>query len=64
LSPLPAGAIFITFALIKNALVMIHYIERGVEPRHALEIDAAVKQASAVEAAAEDWPIEPVLAVV
>ena len=43
---------------------MIHYIERGIDTRHALEVDAAVKQASAVEAAAEDRPIEPVLAVV
>ena len=43
---------------------MVHYIERLIEPRHALEVDAAVKQASAVEAAAEDRPIEPVLAVV
>lgn len=42
---------------------MIHYIKRGVEPRHALEIDAAVKQTGAVEAAAEDRPIEPVLPV-
>ena len=43
---------------------MVHYVERLIEPRHALEVDAAVKQASAVEAAAEDRPIEPVLAVV
>ena len=43
---------------------MIHYVERGIDTRHALEVDAAVKQASAVEAAAEDWPIEPVLTVV
>lgn len=43
---------------------MILYVERLIEPRHALKVDAAVKQASAVEAAAEDWPIEPVLAVV
>ena len=42
---------------------MVHYVERLIEPRHALEVDAAVKQASAVEAAAEDRPIEPVLAV-
>ena len=43
---------------------MIHYIERGIDTRHALEVDTAVKQPGAVEAAAEDWPIEPVLAVV
>ena len=43
---------------------MVHYVERLIEPRHALEVDAAVKQAGAVEAAAEDGPIEPVLTVV
>ena len=36
---------------------MIHYIKRSVKSRHALEVDAAVKQAGAVEAAAEDRPI-------
>jgi len=64
LSPRSSGAIFITFALIKDAFVVVHYVESRVETRHALEIDAAVKQASAIEAAAEDRPIEPVLAVV
>jgi len=43
---------------------VILHVERLIEPRHALEVDAAVKQAGAVEAAAEDRPIEPVLAVV
>ena len=43
---------------------MVHYVECLIEPRHALEINTAVKQARAVEAAAEDRPIEPVLAVV
>ena len=42
---------------------MVHYVERGVEPRHALEIDTAVKQTRAIEAAAEYGPIKPVLAV-
>lgn len=31
---------------------MIHYVERSVEPRHALEIDGAVKQTRAIKAAA------------
>ena len=43
---------------------MVHYVERLIEPRHALKVDTAVKQPGAVEAAAEDRPIEPVLAVV
>lgn len=43
---------------------MILHVERLIEPRHALEINTAVKQAGTVEAAAEDWPIKPVLAVV
>lgn len=43
---------------------MIHYIERGIDTRHALKIDAAVKQPSPVKAAAQDRPIEPVLSVV
>lgn len=42
---------------------MIHYVERLIEPRHALEIDAAVKKPGSVQAAAEDRPIEPVLPV-
>ena len=42
---------------------MVHYVKRGVEPRHALKIDAAVKQTRAIKAAAEDRPIEPVLPV-
>ena len=42
---------------------MIHYVERLIEPRHALEIDAAVKKPSPVEAAAEHGPVEPVLSV-
>ena len=42
---------------------MIHYIERGIDTRHALKIDAAVKKPGPVEAAAEYGPIEPVLAV-
>lgn len=42
---------------------MVHYVERLIEPRHALEVDTAVKQTGAVEAAAEDRPIEPVLSV-
>lgn len=36
---------------------MIHYIERGIDTRHALEVNAAVKQAGAVEAAAEHGPV-------
>lgn len=43
---------------------MIHYVKCLIEPRHALKIDAAVEKPGAVEAAAEDWPIEPVLTVV
>ena len=43
---------------------MVHYVKRGVEPRHALKIDAAVKQAGAIEAAAEHGPVQPVLTVV
>lgn len=43
---------------------MVHYIKGRVDPRDALEIDGAVKQPSAVETAAEDWPIQPILAVV
>jgi hypothetical protein len=43
---------------------MVLHVERLIEPRHALEVDAAVKQTGAVEAAAEDWPIKPVLSVV
>lgn len=43
---------------------MIHYIKRGIDTRHALKVDAAVKQPGAIKAAAEDRPIEPVLAVV
>ena len=43
---------------------MILHVESLIEPCHAFEVDAAVKQAGAVEAAAKDWPIEPVLAVV
>ena len=42
---------------------MVHYIERGVEPRHALEIDGAVKQTGAIEAASEHGPVKPVLPV-
>ena len=42
---------------------MIHYIERGVEPRHALEIDASVKKPSPVQTATEYGPIEPILSV-
>ena len=42
---------------------MVLYVERLIEPRHALEVDAAVKQLGAVEAAAEDRPIQPVLPV-
>lgn len=51
------------FAVIDDPLIVIHYIERGIDTSHALEIDAAVKQAGAVEAAAENRPIEPVLSV-
>lgn len=36
---------------------MIHYVERLIKPRHALEIDAAVKQPRTVEAAAEHGPV-------
>ena len=36
---------------------MIHYIERGIDTRHALEIDGAVKQTRAIKAAAEHGPI-------
>lgn len=43
---------------------MIHYIKRGIDTRHALKVNAAVKQPGAVEAATEDRPIEPVLTVV
>lgn len=43
---------------------MIHYVKCLIEPRHALKIDTAVKQASPIEAATEHGPIEPVLAVV
>ena len=43
---------------------MVHYIKRSVEPRHALKIDGAVKKPGPVKAAAEDRPVEPVLAVV
>ena len=43
---------------------MVHYVERGIDTRHALEIDASVKQPRTVEAAAEHGPVEPVLAVV
>ena len=42
---------------------MVHYIERGIDTRHALEIDAAVKKPGAIEAAAEHGPVEPVLSV-
>ena len=42
---------------------MIHYIKRSVDTRHALKIDGAVKKPGPVEAAAEDWTIEPVLSV-
>lgn len=42
---------------------MIHYIERGIDTRHALEIDTAVKKPGPIKAAAQDWPIEPVLSV-
>lgn len=42
---------------------MVHYVERGVEPRHALEIDGAVKESSPIEAAAEHGPVEPILSV-
>ena len=43
---------------------MVHYVERLIEPRHALEVDAAVKQTRAIKAAAQDWPVQPVLTVV
>lgn len=42
---------------------MIHYIERGIDTRHALKIDGAVKEPSPVEAAAEHGPVQPVLPV-
>ena len=42
---------------------MIHYVERGIDTRHALKIDAAVKKPGSVQTAAKDRPIEPVLAV-
>jgi hypothetical protein len=42
---------------------MIHYVERLIEPSHALEIDAAVKKPSSVEASTEHGPIKPVLLV-
>lgn len=42
---------------------MVHYVERGIDTRHTLKIDAAVKQPSPVKAAAQDWPVEPVLSV-
>ena len=35
---------------------MIHYIERGINTRHALEIDAAVKKPGSVKAASEHGP--------
>ena len=47
-----------------NSFVMIHYVKRSVEPRHALKIDAAVKEPSPIEAAAEHGPVKPVLTVV
>lgn len=42
---------------------MIHNVERLIESRHALEIDAAVKKPRAIEAAAEHGPVQPVLPV-
>lgn len=42
---------------------MVHYIERGIDTRHALEIDAAVKQPRPVKAAAKHGPVEPVFPV-
>jgi hypothetical protein len=63
LSPRSSGAIFITFALIKNAFVVVHYIECSVDTRHALELDGAVKKPGPVEAAAEHGPVKPVLSV-
>lgn len=43
---------------------MIHNIECLIEPSHAFEIDAAVKQPRTVKAAAQDWPVQPVFPVV
>lgn len=42
---------------------MIHYVESLIKPRHALEIDGAVKQTRAIKAAAQDRPVQPVLSV-
>jgi len=47
-----------------NFFVVIHYIKGRVDPRHALEVDAAVKQTRAIKAAAQDWPVQPVLTVI
>ena len=43
---------------------MIHYVERSVEPRYALKIDAAVEKPGTIEIAAEYGPVKPVLTVV
>ena len=43
---------------------MVHYVERLIEPRHALEIDTAVKKPGPVKAATEHGPVKPVLTVV
>lgn len=42
---------------------MVHYIERVIDTRHALEIDTAVKQPRTVEAAAEHGSVKPILSV-
>lgn len=42
---------------------MILHVERLIEPRHALEIDGAVKQTGAIEAASEHGPVKPILSV-
>ena len=42
---------------------MVHYIKRSVEPRHAFEIDGAIKKPGPVETSAQDRPIEPVFPV-
>ena len=42
---------------------MVPHVERLIEPRHALEIDGAVKKPGAIEAATEHGPVQPVLAV-
>lgn len=50
--------------IVHDALIVIHHVERLIDPGDALEVDTAIKQPRAVKTAAEHRPIQPVLTVV